>query len=101
MALEVANTIAQQIGRQAFFMLGAKNLVGSENSLTFKIGRNAKSVSHIKVTLEPSDTYKVEAIRVRKSQGVLTSKVVESRDDVYVDSLHTVIETLTGMYTRL
>ena len=101
MAHPVAITIAQQIGNMAFRMIGGRDFMSTETSLTFKIGRNAKSVSHLRVTLEPSDTYKVEAIRVRKIQGTPTSKVVEMRDDVYVDALHATIESLTGMYTRL
>jgi len=84
-------------------MLGAKDLMGSssEQFLQFKIGRNAKSVTHIRVTLTPADTYTVTAYRVRRSKGVLESKELDSREDVYVDSLHSVIEALTGMYTRM
>jgi hypothetical protein len=97
----VAYTILQQLGNMAVRMLGANSFLGSATSLTFKIGHNAKSVSHLRITLEPSDTYKVEAIRVRRIKGILTSKVVETREDVYVDSLHKTIETLTGLYTKL
>lgn len=97
MSLAVANTIANQIGPMALRMIGAKNLVGNHNSLSFKIGRNAKSVTHLRITLMPSDTYKVEALRIRTTNV----SIVETTDDVYVDSLHTVIESLTGMYTSL
>lgn len=100
--LQVANTIRQQIGNRAFFMLGAKDLVGDATSLTFKIGRNAKSVSHVRVIYHSGlDTYEVQSIRARRSKGVLQSKTLESLTDVYVDSLHTVIESLTGMHTSL
>ena len=103
MELQVAETIRQQIGNMAFLMLGAKDLVGSETEkfLQFKVGRNAKSVSHIRVTLTPADTYTVTAYRMRRSKGVLESKELDTREDVYVDSLHSVIESLTGMYTRM
>lgn len=104
MDLQVANTIREQIGRKAFFMLGAKNLVGDVSSLTFKIGRNAKSVSHIKVVYHAGlDTYEVQALRVRCPKGspFPVTKILESTSDVYVDSLHTVIEAFTGMYTSL
>ena len=99
--MTVANTIREQIGRQALFMLGAKDLTGDAKSLRFRIGRNAKSVSHIQVILDPSDTYTVKAIRCRTIKGVPTVKVVEEMSDVYVDSLHSVIEQFTGMYTSL
>lgn len=93
----IGTIIRDQIGRRALFMIGAKNLLTIENGLQFKVGRNAKSVNALRITLEPSDTYKVEALRIRNNQP----KVVESCDDVYVDSLHGVIESMTGMYTSL
>src|SRR4051812_275645 len=103
MTLQVAETIRGQIGKKAFFMLGAKDLMGSESEkfLQFKIGRNAKSVSHIRITLTPADTYTVTSYRVRRSKGVLESKELEVQENVYVDSLHAVLESLTGMYTRM
>jgi hypothetical protein len=101
--LEVADTIRKQLGRKALFMLGAKDLMGSakERFLQFKIGRNAKSVSHIRITLTPADTYTVTSYRARRSKGVMQCKTLETYEDVYVDSLHQVIESLTGMYTSL
>lgn len=101
--MQVAEIISQQIGRKAFFMLGAKDLVGSESEkfLQFKIGRNAKSVTHVRVTLTPADTYTVTSYRVRASKGIPVTKTLESVDDVYVENLHDVIESLTGMYTRM
>lgn len=98
---QVPKIIAEQLGRRTLMMLGARNLLGDAKSLTFKIGRNANSVSHLRITLEPSDTYKVESIRVRRVKGVLIQKVLETCNDVYVDSLHNTIETMTGMVTRL
>ncbi len=97
MTHEVAAIIQDQIGRKAFFMLGAKDLVSTEKSLRFKIGRNAKSVSHVEVTLDPSDTYTVRFIRLRAGKTTVIADV----SDVYVDSLHSVIEQHTGMYTSL
>lgn len=101
--MEVANTIRDQIGHRALFMLGASNLLGTENSLEFKIGRNAKGVTHIKITLDPSDTYTVEFAKRRMNHKtfVLDVKVLAKIDDVYVDMLHSVIEEYTGMYTSL
>lgn len=103
MDMQVANTIRQQLNNGTLFMLGAKDFVGSENSLTFKIGRNSKSVSHIRVTLMPSDTYQVEALRVRRPKGesVPQCTILEWEYDVYVDSLRQVIESFTGMRTSL
>ena len=89
----IANIIKDQLGHKALYMIGAKDLTGSENALSFRIGRNCKSVNAIKITLEPSDTYTVEFLR--------GSKVVAKCEDVYCDSLHQVIERHTGMYTSL
>ena len=103
MSNQVALTIKEQIGHRAFFMLGAKDLTAYESGLGFKVGRNAKSVNHVVVTLEPDDTYTVKAERVCVSRKTFTvsRKVLGEVSDVYVDSLHTVIESLTGMYTSL
>jgi hypothetical protein len=98
---QVAATLAQQIGRPAFVMIGARDILGREDGLSFRVGRNAKSVTHLRITLDPSDTYTVEALRIRRVQGVLTPKVVETRELVYADSLHQTIEALTGLYTKL
>ena len=92
-----ARTIAEQIGSKAFFMIGAKNLVASENGLTFKVGRNTKGVSHIRVTLTPEDLYKMEFISVRGT-SVKTKAEVEG---IYFDMLNKMIEANTGLYTSL
>jgi hypothetical protein len=101
--MEVANIIKDQIGGRALFMLGAKELIGTENSLQFRIGRNAKGVTHIKITLDPSDTYTVEFTRFRMNHKTYVPSIVvlAKVDDVYVEDLHSVIETHTGMYTSL
>lgn len=99
---EVALTIQRQIGKRAFFMMGAKDLMSTENrSLRFKIGRNAKSVSHIEVTLDPRDLYTVRFTRQRMSGGSLKVTVVAEVCDVFCDSLHTVFEEHTGLRTSL
>ncbi len=95
--LTVARTIAQQLGRETLVMLGARNLVGNENSLTFKIALNAKRVTHIKITLTPMDVYTVEFIRIRMHNVT----ILETVENVYVDMLHEVIEKGTGLYTHI
>lgn len=94
--LNVAKTIAQQLGNQTLFLLGARNLVGSDYSLSFKIGQNAKRVTHIKITLTPMDVYTIEFFRIRAGK----STILETVEDVYVDMLHEVIEKGTGLYTH-
>lgn len=95
--MEVANTIIQQIGRRALYMIGAKNLVGGNNCLSFKIMRNANGISGIRVTLDASDTYTVEFLKIRKYEV----KVASQFEGVYFDQLRDLIESETGLFTSL
>jgi hypothetical protein len=96
--LQVAKTILEQLGGNKFIaMTGAKNLVGGETSLSFKIGRNAKKISHVRIELDPSDTYTIKFLRVRK----LEVKEVSSFSGVYNDQLQAVFTANTELYTSL
>jgi hypothetical protein len=99
-ATDVAATIANQIGNRALVMFGATNLLGDANTLQFKIGKNASKATHVRVTLDPSDTYTVEFIRVGRSPH-FTVTPIDSQSMVYGDQLRTVIGTFTGMYWNL
>ena len=94
--LAVANTIKDQIGRQALLMLGATCFVGDAKSLRFRI-KGSKVGQLIIITLDPSDTYTVEVVKIRG----LDYKVAASREGVYFDGLNQTIEALTGLYTSL
>lgn len=99
--MKIANEIASQIGNRAFAMMGAKNLVGDEKSLSWKVGRNAKSVTHVTITLDvASDTYQIEFIRCNMRAKVIR-KVLASFEGVYADQLHQLIEAETGLYLSL
>lgn len=94
--MTVANTIAAQIGQRAFFMMGAQNIAGTADSLSFKV-RGSKNWSHVKVTLMPSDTYKVSFYKFR-GVNIVAVKDVEM---VYADSLLSVISNSTGLAVTL
>ena len=96
---EIANTIKNQIGHKALYMLGAKNIsYSSENgSLSFKIMRNAKSVTHIRITLNGKDLYDVEYLNC----NVKRIKTIAIDNDLYCDMLHQSIERNTNLYTSL
>lgn len=98
MSLVVANEIANQIGNRAFVMMGATNKMGWENGLQWKIGRNAKKVTHVVVTLQDNDTYTVKFQRVGRSYNVSTTAEVSN---VYADQLHAVITEHTGLCLSL
>lgn len=94
--LAVATTIRDQIGHKALFMLGAQNLLASENALSFKI-RGSKAYSHIRIELNGLDLYDVTFLKYRNFDKVAEKKV----ENIYNDMLHDVIERNTGLYTRL
>ncbi len=96
--MTVANTIRGQIGCEAFFMMGSKNLSGDANSLTFDI-KLCKAWKWVKVTLDPDDTYTVTFIMVGCAPGYKrTEKEVKG---VYVDMLHNVISENTGLSLKI
>ena len=95
-SMEVAKVIQSQIGHKAFMMLGAKDLMAVEQGLQFKI-RGSSKANVVRITLEPSDTYKIEFV---KSRG-MNFKTVAQYEGVYVDMLHSLIEKETGLYTSL
>ena len=106
--LIVANAIREQIGNGAFVMMGAKNLLGGENHLQWKLGRVANKISHVTVTLDASDTYtvrfdKVTRIGFSAKTGKSTGGVknVAEVEGVYADMLRKIIESNTGLCLSL
>lgn len=98
MSSQVAQTILDQLGGQRFStMTGAKNYVGSDNSLMFMIGRNQSKANKVRVTLNADDLYDVEFFSIR---GVNVTKKAE-RSNVFADQLRDVFTSVTGMYTSL
>lgn len=103
--MNIARTILEQLGGQRFLvMTGAKHLIAGERDLRFRIvGRSPKGkrVNVVSITLEPSDTYKVETFYARKSNGLPDVQEISTRDDVYCDQLQECFTEMTGLYTRL
>ena len=92
----VARTILNQLGGKQFTALtGAKDFVAGEDRLIFRIGRNPKRVTHVRVTLLPSDTYLMEFIRVRA--GIVDT--LHEASGVYFDQLQDIFEAHTGLLT--
>ena len=94
--LTVANEIRDQLGNKALFMLGAKNLMGGENFLSFRI-RGSKKVNYVKIALNAMDTYDMEFGKIWGGKY----KVVTKKEGVYNDMLHVMISENTGLYTSL
>jgi hypothetical protein len=97
MTLQVANTILAQLGGNKFLaMTGAKNLVGSDDTLSFRIPAS-NGINHVSVTLDCNDTYRVTFGKFAK----LELRIVHTQGDVYADQLQTLFTDQTGLLTRL
>ncbi len=101
--LEVPNEILRQLGGKGFLaMTGAKSLGGDRSSLTFRLPAHfAKSdINHVKITLEPTDTYTVRFGTLGPAP-MHAYTLVEEVDDVYNDSLQEVFRRYTGLDTTV
>jgi hypothetical protein len=96
--------ILAQLGGNMFrAMTGAKDFVFDDDearTLTFKVGKNDAKVTHVRITLDDSDTYRVEFLRVVTRGGY---RVDTLRDDslVFADSLRQVFTSGTGLDVSL
>lgn len=98
--MTVAHEIQRQIGNKAFYMMGARNLGGGENYLSWKVGRNEAKVTHVTVTLNSADLYDIEFINCNMRRKEIR-KVVSTATGLYADMLHHAIEQGTKMYLSL
>jgi hypothetical protein len=91
-------TIFSQLGGNRFaLMVGAKNFMLGETSLTFKIMGNAKQVNLVSINLNSSDRYDCRFMRVTKKGCTLKS----SSYGLYSHDLRRIFESATGLYTSL
>lgn len=96
--LEIANTIAQQIGGRAFFMMGTRHKLGGDNYLVFDI-RGCSNYNKIRVTLDlGSDTYVLQFIKVNRMGHILREKSIA---DVYAENMNRIIADETGLALSL
>lgn len=91
-----SDQLLQQLS-PALVMIGARNFVRSADCLTMRIGGNPEGVTHLRFTLEPTDTYKVEAIRCVRTNV----RDLAHLDGVYFDKLGDAVKSLTGLEVRL
>ena len=95
-----AGEVLRQLGGNKFIaMTGAKNFVKDDinQMISFKIMRNAKGVSHVRITLNAMDTYDMEFLSIRAGKIKVKSKF----DGAYNDMLQSVFTEHTGLYTYL
>lgn len=97
----VAEIILQQLGGGRFVAFtGARNLTAHPDALSFKLGRARDGIKHVKITLDPSDTYKVTFTKIGRAPA-RTVTVVKELEGVYADMLTEIFESTTGLYTHL
>jgi len=95
--MTVAQTILDQLGGRRFLaMTGAKDLVGSENSLAMRVP-GARKLNMVRVTLTGADDYTVETMKYRS----LTVTSVATETGIYAEELRSSFERMTGLYTSL
>lgn len=95
--MNISQTIANQLGHKALFMIGAKNLMAGKDYLQMKLGRNSGGWNALKIALNGLDLYDMTFYKIRKLK-VTQEKTV---DNIYFDQLHDIIETETGLRTSL
>lgn len=95
----VAATILEQLGGSRFIaMTGAKDFVGSSESLMFRLPAGAKGrINKVYITLEPYDTYTLGCFNVRGAS--VTTVAIESM--LYANQLQTAFTRMTGLDTHL
>lgn len=124
-----SNIIFNQLGGQKFVvMTGAKNMVSTENGLTFQIGKNASKANLVKVTVNANDTYNLQfwnkgkeinsillmvkyfqqglndeqiRIKVAEAEKKAEPKMLKEYSGIYSDQLQDLFTEYTKMYTKL
>lgn len=99
-SLQVAQTILEQLGGRRFIaMTGASRFLGGEKLLAFRLpsyfARNG--INAVRITLLPSDTYRVEFSRCRATKFV----PVSTHDGIYADGLRPLFTAETGLSLSL
>jgi hypothetical protein len=108
--IEIANEIQRQLGGARFrVMTGAKDMHALDDTtgpgLSFRIpGTTTKNhITHIRVKLDPSDTYTMEfwAYRKQRIPGPPPMKKIAEHDMIYDDMLQDIFTEETGLYTHI
>lgn len=93
---EIAETIIQQLGRKALFMLGAHTLIHGtfDNMPGLLFSIKGSKVKHITIVLNGADLYNMT---FQDGRGKRETK----EENVYAEDLKKTITKHTGLYTSL
>lgn len=86
--IEVATTIRSQISIATLMACGARKWAVLDNGLAFRVGSDHKT-QFIYITLDPSDTYKVELKQVNRKTWQM--KTLKELAGVYCDMLSDIV----------
>ncbi len=99
--------IIAQLGGPKIFAMAFKSFAYATSpkvQVTFLVApslKRAANCSHVRVTLEPSDTYKVEFLKVTGTYYERKCSTVYETEDIYCDMLKGLVEQKTGLYLSL
>ena len=97
--MSVANEIYRTLGgHKIVVMTGAKNFIDLKNGIRMKIGRNKTNANWMEITLNSLDLYDVAFAKLTR---LGERKSLKEYKNVYNDSLVSLFESHTGMYTSL
>ncbi|MFU1524239.1 strawberry notch C-terminal domain-containing protein [Aeromonas hydrophila] len=97
----IANAIIHQLGKGFAQITGAKYFTVIENGLSFDLpkqpGYVKNGISRVKIILGGNDLYEVVGMKVSSRRGVVTEKEIERHEDVYAETLVSVMEEMTNL----
>ena len=97
--MSVANEIYRTLcGHRFVVMTGAKNFIDLKNGIRMKIGRNKTNANWMEITLNSLDLYDLAFAKLTR---LGERKSLKEYKNVYNDSLVSLFESHTGMYTSL
>lgn len=104
--IDIANTILSQLGGNRFIaMTGVKRhlLLAIKNGLQVKLPTRfaQKGINCVQIILDPSDTYTMKFIKLKKIKFDYSSEVISEVNGVYWDQLQAVFTEETGLNTHL
>lgn len=91
-----AQTIANQIGSKAFYMMGRPQLIADGNSLIFK-PKGSTRINRIVITLTGLDLYDIQFTKFRGME----IKIVAEHSGIYAEMINKLIEKETGLYLSI
>lgn len=98
--MSVSREILAQLGGNRFVaMTGAKQFVGGDTTLAFRLpsGMTKGRASGMRITLAGDDTYTLETFRVVRFE----LRILETCRGIYVDALRRTFTQMTGLDTSL